>query len=111
MANFTSKFLASTCLLALAACGETGDDVPTLDCSTADVRPYSELGAVFANCTGCHSGNDAPESVRFDSYADAAANALRGAAEVSEGSMPPGGGMSEADKQALYAWARCGTPE
>lgn len=97
--------------MSLGGCSDVGERAPEIDCATADVKPYAELGPVLANCTQCHSGSSAPEGVRYDNYADAAADALRGAAEIADGEMPPGGGMSEADKQAFYAWARCGTPE
>jgi hypothetical protein len=94
----------------MSAC--SGDDeVPTVDCATADVKPYSQLGDVMGYCTPCHSGANAPEGVRFDTYADAAADAARGAAEIESGEMPQGGGMPESAQQAFIAWALCGKPE
>lgn len=107
----TRLVLATTLGAVLAACAADEPSAPAIDCATADVKPFSELGAVFAHCTGCHSGSDAPEGVRFDNYADAAADALRGASEIADGAMPPGGGLSEDDAQAFLVWARCGTPE
>lgn len=107
-----SQLVASAlACVALAACGATDESAAGFDCATADVRPYSQLGEVFAHCTPCHKGNGAPQSVRFDSYADASANAGRGAAEIAAGRMPQGGGMPDSAKDLFTAWAKCGTPE
>ena len=68
-------------------------------------------------CTGCHSqGRDgdarygAPESVNLDSLADAVAWQDRILARVSAGTMPPGGGPSEQERERLALWFSCGAP-
>jgi len=33
------------------------------------------------------------------------------ALSVADGTMPPEGGLSSAEKDDLYAWVRCGMPE
>lgn len=105
----TYAAIRAASILALTGCSSA--DVPTIDCATATVTPYSQLGSVMANCTGCHSGANAPHGHRYDTYADAKKNAEEGQQEIANGSMPPEGTMSDADKEAFYAWAQCGTPE
>lgn len=113
IALFSSVVLAQ-------ACSSGGDDLPTVDCS-GTVPTYSEIKTTsFAKCTTCHSSavkGDArvlaPESINFDTYAAAKAEAKQSVIEVNEGAMPPAGlpTLSDAEKQALYKWALCGTKE
>ncbi|HEY6724704.1 MAG TPA: hypothetical protein VI197_11770 [Polyangiaceae bacterium] len=119
-----------TCLLlaaALAACGSEDDnqdedpkDLPEVDCSET-VPTFDEVSAFSDVCTNCHSTglsgedrNGAPSRINWDDYQSAQANAEDGAEEVFEGDMPPPGSgltLSNAQKQELYLWALCGTPE
>lgn len=116
-----------TCLLvvaALTACGsEDSDgggnepDLPEVDCS-GDVPTFDEVSAFRDVCTGCHSTalsgaerNGAPSRVNWDDYDSAKANAEDGAEEVFEGDMPPDDTLTAAQKEELYKWALCGTPE
>jgi mono/diheme cytochrome c family protein len=96
-------------LAGLVGCG--GGEVPTVDCATADVKAYSELGDVLAYCTDCHGDRRAEGGIRFDSYDEAVRGADRGAQSIADGSMPPEQNMPEDAQQAFYAWAQCGTPE
>lgn len=102
--------------LLLIGCGE---DVPAIDCDTTDVPAYAEV-SIWPSCTNCHAstltGADrmgAPEGVDYDTYEAAVANADAAVEEVAEGKMPypDGSGVSEEEKQSLYAWVECGTPE
>ncbi len=93
------------------------DEIPEVDCDAVQVKGYAEM-TIWDSCTGCHSsalmGDDranAPVGVDFDSFASAMMDAEHAAGEVAAGAMPPGGGLSDAEKDELYAWARCGTPE
>ena len=108
-------------LLLAPACsddaGDGGADLPEVDCMT--VPAFGEL-ALFASCTGCHSTalepamrNAAPVGVDYDNYDDAVANAERGVVRVFANTMPPGGAgfIPEADREAFYNWALCGTPQ
>ena len=108
--------------LALApACSSGGEDLPTVDCKSGSIPTYAEIKtAGLAKCTTCHSSQvtgagrvAAPDSVNFDTYAAAKAEAKQAAIEVNEGAMPPAGSPdpSDAEKEALYKWALCGTPE
>lgn len=120
------RFLTTLALVGLfgplLGCGGgSEEELPEVDCSTGTVPKYSELKAtVFAKCTVCHdsakSGTarvEAPNDVNYDMYATAKAKAEKAAAEVDEGAMPPKPfpALSDADKQLLYKWALCGTPE
>lgn len=94
-----------------------GKELPEVDCTMVTPQTYSQL-AIISVCTGCHSSqlsgasrNGAPGDVDYDTFAEAKAGAEEGAAEVFGGDMPPGGGVNEADKQAFYEWALCGTPQ
>lgn len=117
-----------TCLLliaAVAACGsededEESSDLPEVDCS-GDVPAFDEVSAFSDVCTNCHSTelsgddrNGAPSGINWDDYDSASANAEHGAEEVFEGEMPPEGSgdtLTNAQKEQLYLWALCGTPE
>ncbi|MEQ1502726.1 MAG: hypothetical protein ABMB14_10880 [Myxococcota bacterium] len=68
-------------------------------------------------CTPCHGSTvppdarqGAPVGVDFDTWAGTAAYADRIAARATGdgATMPPGGGMPDADRQALAAWLGCG---
>lgn len=80
---------------------------------SAGVQPL-----VSNNCTGCHATtltgaarSGAPASVNFDSYAEAVANAERGNARLGAGTMPPSGGLADADRALFQSWLTAGTPE
>lgn len=105
-------------LLALG-CG-SGEELPEIDCATAMVPKYSEMTA-FRKCTECHSSqlttaaarHDAEMGYDFDTYAGATDHATKIVEEVYEGKMPPADEpqLTEDEKQQLYAWGLCGTPE
>ena len=119
-----SRSLPLIALIALAsACGgDDGDDgvdpnLPEVDCAT--VPAYGELNLVNF-CTGCHSStlpasmrSAAPVGVDYDNYDVSVASAERGVVRVFANTMPPGGAgvIAEADREAFYNWALCGTPE
>lgn len=100
---------------------EEGDELelPDVDCDQ-DVPAFDDVAA-FAVCTKCHSSEltgddrmDAEEDVNFDSYDDAKEEAEEAAHEVFEGDMPPKDSnlsLTAAEKEELYLWALCGTPE
>jgi hypothetical protein len=96
-----------------------GGDQPTVDCSKDTPAAFSTITA-FDTCTTCHSStltgaarSGAPSGLDFDTFAVAKANASEAVSELEEGGMPPSGSPkpSAAEKQALYVWAECGTPE
>jgi len=108
----------------LAGCGG-GDDTedpgpPGVDCEAVDVPTFAEVSA-FDVCTNCHNSaltgpdrNGAPVGYNFDVYESAAAHASEMVTQVSGGFMPPpssGFSITTAQKDELFAWAECGTPE
>jgi uncharacterized membrane protein len=131
MHGFTRTVLsrvAFTLLLVGAGCGDSGggngDDPrpgPMVDCETAHVPGFSELTAFEEVCTNCHlsslTGPDrsgAPPSINFDVYDTAVQYSRELLTQVSTGRMPPEGSgfsLTAAQKQELYAWGQCGTPE
>jgi uncharacterized membrane protein len=116
-----------TCILlvaTLAACSsedeEEEEELPEVDC-TAEIPTFDEVTAFSEVCTNCHSTtksgearNGAPADINWDDYESAKANAEEGAHEVFEGEMPPEESnetLTTAQKDDLYLWALCGTPE
>ncbi len=103
----------------LMACGggneESAEELPDVDCS-GTIPTFSQVTA-FVTCVNCHTSTaidreDAPEGIDFDTYAAAKAHAEDAAAEVFEGAMPPSPyELNASEKQNLYLWALCGTPE
>ena len=92
---------------------------PSADCNQA-IPSFGEV-QIFAKCLGCHATEvtgsarqGAPPSANLDDYDSAAAVAERAALYVFHGIMPPpvtGITVTEAEKEQLYLWALCGTPE
>jgi len=111
-------------VVALTACGsedeEEEDELPEVDCS-GEVPTFGEVTAFSEVCTNCHStsrsGDDrhgAPAAINWDDYDSAKAHAMEAVEEVSEGEMPPessGETLTADEKEELYTWALCGTPE
>lgn len=92
---------------------------PAVDCTKAVVPKFGAM-TVWATCTNCHASTkigrarlDAPSDVNFDSYAAAKVHASSSAGQVKAGKMPPSGypQPTDAQKQDLYNWAVCGTPQ
>lgn len=110
--------LASACLsIAALGCGDESS-TSSIDCETATVPTFAQV-SIFDTCTACHSSTlsgpdraNAPEGVNYDTLAAARANAEEGMSEVEGGDMPPSGyDVTDAEKQAFYAWTQCGTLE
>lgn len=125
MQRFTSVVLAALALILPGCGGEDGegsddDGAVEIDCDSETVATYSEVRA-FDVCTNCHSSdregldrNGAPPGLNFDSHDGAAEAAARIVDQVSMGHMPPpssGFSLSTEEKDELYVWAGCGTPE
>jgi hypothetical protein len=109
-----------------AACEDVADtatdagDEPSADCDSGPTPGFADV-EIFAKCQTCHSTqlegaarNDATVGVDFDDYDSAVAASERAALYVFQGSMPPrnsGIAVTECEKQQLFKWALCGTPE
>lgn len=114
-----TMFSSAVCFV--AACKSNSEDLPEVDCKEGTIPTFAEIKTgALAKCTTCHSTQlagtarvNAPPSVNFDTYAAAKAEAKEAASEVNEGAMPPAGlpELSASEKDALYKWALCGTPE
>ena len=105
----------------LPACDEGGDEEegPNVECATATVPKFSEMGAAWSKCTACHSATltgaarqAAPVGINFDNFADARTHAQKAMSEVYEGEMPLPGQpeLTEGEKTQIYNWASCDTP-
>ncbi len=108
-------------LAPLPACEPNdGDTGPNVDCDAISVPKFSEITA-WTTCTGCHTASiddqvlrgGAPVGVDFDELAPAREWAAAAMDEVYAGNMPPATEPqpTAAEKQQIYNWASCGTPE
>jgi uncharacterized membrane protein len=107
-------------LALLPACApDDSDPGPDVDCSAVDVPKFSEMTA-WARCTGCHTAavddpvlrGGAPVGVDFDELGAARVWAAAAMDEVYAGTMPPATEPqpTAAEKQQIYDWASCDTP-
>ena len=105
--------------LGLAGCGEE-EKAPHVDCAanTSRIPAFGQV-TIWPTCTSCHSSsktgaarNKAPTDINFDAYDSAKAHAKQASIQVNEGAMPndktP---VTDEQKQSLYLWALCGTPQ
>jgi uncharacterized membrane protein len=119
----TLVFSLALAPLSLAACtDDTGGESagPEVDCAEKAVPKYSEMQSIWDKCTICHSSTitdpaarmAAPIGFNYDTYDAAKATAMQAANEVEEGEMPrpPAPAMTADEKDQLYRWAACGTP-
>ena len=108
-------------VMSLPACEpDDGEGGPDVDCDAVVVPKFSEVTA-FAKCTGCHTAEvddqvlraGAPVGVDFDELAPAREWAAAAMDEVFAGDMPPEREPQPTaeEKQQIYNWASCGTPE
>ncbi|MEL6342026.1 MAG: hypothetical protein AAFV53_02760 [Myxococcota bacterium] len=116
--------LAASLVGALVGC-EPGEDVEDtaataeIDCSAR--RPaltYDNYGEAFMieNCAGCHSSllpldlrEGAPPGVELNTYADVVfwAERIEARALGEAPDMPPGGGLSDGERDRLHEWLTC----
>ncbi len=115
--RFASLVLLSAAF-GLSACGSSSSDskpAPTVTAPTPSPTPgptptlvsfESVAPIVAANCagSGCHSTGSRLVFVGSQKNVDANKNAI--VRELSSGSMPPRGGMSQADKDALIQYCK-----
>lgn len=107
--------LAVICFVFIVGCNKS--KVDQIDCATANVPTFAEV-SIWPSCTNCHASTlegvarkGAPVGVDFDHYASAKTYADAASNEVADGGMPPSGSVTDEQKQSLYTWAQCGTPE
>jgi uncharacterized membrane protein len=84
------------------------------------VKKFSEITA-WAKCVGCHNSQltdpvarqSAPVGIDFNIYSSARTNAETAQHEVFEGEMPPAASaqLTAEEKDQIYNWASCDTPE
>jgi uncharacterized membrane protein len=105
---------AAALALVVAAC----DGGSGADCSK--VVKFSEVKAFTNNCTSCHATTleganrqDAPADVNYDTYAEATKEPEEAIEQVEKGEMPPpeAAPLTDAEKEELVTWLKCGTPE
>ncbi len=114
-ASLVQTLAASLVLsVSLTACTSGGSQV---DCKAITVPKFAEMTA-WSKCTNCHSTTlsgaariGAPTAINFDKYDEAVMDADLARSEVESGSMPPGGGLSAAEKTQIVDWASCDTPQ
>lgn len=126
----SARILVS-CLVVVLGCDDGGDDAgegtstgagsgdALAPCDEQPVLTYDTFGRGFlaAYCDGCHAATaerrqGAPAEVTFDTHEQALAFADRILARTapSDGSpptMPPVGGVTDADRERLLVWLGC----
>jgi len=93
------------------------DGTFTGNCDREPPLTYDNFGEAYLGkwCTGCHSSfvrenqrSGAPIGIDFDTYEDVMAWVDRiDETAVQTDYMPPGGGASQAESDALGEWLRC----
>lgn len=112
--------LAVTLLLGCAGAGADPqpEDRPEAEGAGCTDR-WEDLGQplLLTWCAPCHSSQlaeglryAAPVGVDLETLAGVHTWGERVAARVADGTMPPGGGVPEADSARLLAWLECGAP-
>ena len=110
----------TTALGVLTACDDVllgYDGTFTGNCDRDPPLTYDNYGKAYLGkwCTGCHSSlvrenqrSGAPLGVNFETSQDIMAQVKEiDETEVQTDYMPPGGGASEAESEALGEWLRC----
>ena len=96
------------------ACAEVVDD--SVDCDSAQVSTWASFGEGFMveNCQSCHAEATpnrygAPLAYSFDTHEDVLKWSERIYMVVlgENPTMPPGGGLTDSDKQLLMDWLVC----
>ena len=107
--------LATALLLALACAIGCGSDGPLGECPP-NSQGQQDLGEsiVFITCTGCHvstlegaARQGAPVGSDFDDLELIKAQAEDMYARSIDGTMPPGGGLNEAQLESLRIYLTC----
>jgi len=73
---------------------------------TNDIKPLLDL-----KCVGCHGSSGAAAGVQLQDYTHAKANASLSLAAIKNNSMPPGGPLTQAQKDLFQAWVDAGEPQ
>ena len=116
---------ASLAFLLVACQVDVNEETGTLEeaaeatpewCDTAAAVGWEDFGEGFllTHCQSCHASlaperHGAPESVSFDTESQASqwAEAILRTV-IDQATMPPAGGVTEAEKELLAAWLTCG---
>ena len=98
--------------------GPSNQQVLEVVCES-DIVTYQSVAEPFMQnyCTSCHSSHlegakryGAPDTVDLDTYSSAKQWSERSFFRVNlQNDMPPGGGVSQAEKDRFMQWALCGT--
>lgn len=85
-----------------------------MDCGDGPVLTWANFGDGFMTerCQTCHAEaspdrRGAPDAVVFDREADVRSQVGAVRAAVDGGTMPPGGGLTEAERALLERWLVC----
>lgn len=120
--QLTRIVLVLIALASAVACGTKIDPVQSGDAALpagtclgyqSVIKPLLER-----HCTSCHAStlsgaarHGAPGTVDLDSYAGVVAAADRARVRVVDGTMPPGGGIADAERTHFADWVDAGKPE
>lgn len=114
MRTLRASFCVAIATAAVAAfvsgCGDDLGECP----ANSDAQQAQGLEVLQTRCMTCHSskvsGNarlGAPSDLNFDDAAIVSDEAGEMYGEVQDGAMPPGGGLSDAETEALRVYLAC----
>ena len=113
--KYLSSFSLYFFILMLSSCSDTTyDDIQANEDTNSDLVTYQDVKPIIDNnCLNCH-GNptlNAPMSLTTYDEVKTAIESFSLKTRVENGSMPPGGSISETDKIKLIDWIDQGYSE
>lgn len=109
-APLIALFVALTFPALVSGCGADLGECP----ADSAAQQAQGLEILTTRCMNCHSSQvqgsarlGAPEDLNFDDSGTVSDEAGEMWGEVEEGAMPPGGGLSEADRELLRIYLAC----
>jgi hypothetical protein len=90
--------------------GATGKDAGVGDAGSTVSYANQVRGFLDDNCTTCHGSKNPPAGLDFTTYDTVKTNGKKMNNEIQANAMPPGGGLSAADKQMFQTWVNAGMP-
>ena len=93
--------------LLMIACGDKqdaiqlGDGAPTL---TGPATYTEHIEPILSSCLPCHGGSTPQKGILLETYAQAKENAAIADRLIQEGRMPPGGGLTQPERDLFETW-------
>jgi len=99
--------LAAPLAMGFAGCGADLGECPTDATAAAQKQAGNDVVKMKCATAGCHNSPNPAEGLDFSSESVVKSNAVEMHSQVTEGAMPPGGALSDADMEALRVYLAC----